>query len=145
MGSGLPSWLSGKKKKKPSCQCRRCKSNPWVGKSPWKRKWQPTPVFLPGKSHGQRSQAGYSPWGCKRVGHDLAIKQYRGLPFLGSASLLWGFCVGTEDGSFPCWQASPRLGVKELDSNVTLSQQDLNKLYHLSKAHWLFWQVRALH
>ena len=37
----------------------------WVGKTPWRRKWQPTPVFLPGKSHGQRSLAGYGPWGCK--------------------------------------------------------------------------------
>ena len=39
--------------------------NPWVGKIPWRRKWQPAPVFLPGKSHGQRSLVGYSPWGCK--------------------------------------------------------------------------------
>ena len=38
---------------------------PWVGKIPWKREWQPTPVFLPGKSHGQRSLVGYSPWGAK--------------------------------------------------------------------------------
>ena len=37
--------------------------NAWVGKIPWSRKWQPTPVFLPGKFHGQRSLAGYSPWG----------------------------------------------------------------------------------
>ena len=37
----------------------------------WSRKWQPTPVFLPGKSHGQRSLAGYSPWGCQRAGHAL--------------------------------------------------------------------------
>ena len=36
--------------------------NPWVGKIPWIRKWQPTPVFLPGESHGQRNLAGYSPW-----------------------------------------------------------------------------------
>ena len=42
---------------------------PGVGKIPWRRKWQPTPVFLPGKSHGQRSLVGYSPWG-GRVGHD---------------------------------------------------------------------------
>ena len=41
----------------------------------WRRKWQLTPVFLLGKSHGQRSLVGYSPWGCKRVGHDLATKQ----------------------------------------------------------------------
>ena len=39
--------------------------DPWVGKIPWRRKWQPTPVFLPGKSHGQRSLAGYSSWGHK--------------------------------------------------------------------------------
>ena len=39
--------------------------DPWVGKIPWRRKWQPTPVFLPGKCHGQRSLVGYSPWGCK--------------------------------------------------------------------------------
>ena len=37
----------------------------WVGKIPWRRKWQPTPVFLPGESHGGRSLVGYSPWGRK--------------------------------------------------------------------------------
>ena len=36
-----------------------------LGKIPWRRKWQPIPVFLPGKSHGQKSQVGYSPWGHK--------------------------------------------------------------------------------
>ena len=41
--------------------------NPWVGKIPWRRKWQPAPVFLPGESHGQRSLAGYSPWGHKEL------------------------------------------------------------------------------
>ena len=45
------------------------KFDPWVGKIPWSRKWQPTPVFLPGESHGQRSLVGCSPWGL-RVGHD---------------------------------------------------------------------------
>ena len=44
------------------------------GSTPWRRKWQPTPVFLPGKSHGQRSLAGYSPWGPKRVRLDLVTK-----------------------------------------------------------------------
>ena len=39
--------------------------DPWIGKMPWRRAWQPTPVFLPGKSHGQRSLVGYSPWGRK--------------------------------------------------------------------------------
>ena len=61
--------------KKPACQCRRHKRKgfyPWVGKIPWRRKWQLTPVFLPGESLGQRSLVGYSPWGC-RVRHDRAI------------------------------------------------------------------------
>ena len=39
--------------------------NPWVGTILWRRKWEPTPVFLHGESHGQRSLVGYSPWGCK--------------------------------------------------------------------------------
>ena len=43
-------------------------AHPWVGKFPWRKAWQPTPAFLPGESHGQRSLMGYGPWGC-RVGH----------------------------------------------------------------------------
>ena len=46
-------------------QCRRPRLNPWVRKIPWRRKWQPTPVLLPGKSHGRRRVVGYSPWGPK--------------------------------------------------------------------------------
>ena len=64
-GVGFPGGTSGKE---PSCQsrgCKRCRFNPWIGKIPWKRKWQPTPVFLPGKSHGQRNLASYSPRVCK--------------------------------------------------------------------------------
>ena len=59
----LPRWCSGKES---AYQCRRCKRyrfNSWVRKSPWSRKQQPTPVFLSGKLHGQRSLEGYSPWG----------------------------------------------------------------------------------
>ena len=47
-------------------QCERPSSHPWVGKIPWRREWLPTLVFLPGEFHGQRSLAGYSPWGCKK-------------------------------------------------------------------------------
>ena len=54
---------------------RRPGFEPWVRKIPCRRKWQPTLVFLPEKSHGQRSLVGFSPWGCKRVGPDLATKQ----------------------------------------------------------------------
>ena len=46
-------------------QCGRAVFNPWVGKIPWRRRWQHTPVFLPGESHGEWSLVGYSPWGHK--------------------------------------------------------------------------------
>ena len=48
-------------------QCRRPEFNPWVGKIPWRRKWQPTPVPLLGKFHGLRSLVGYSPWDHKEL------------------------------------------------------------------------------
>ena len=53
----------GARGKGPVCQCRRhkkCRFHPWARKIPWRRAWQPTPVFLPGESHGQRSLVGYS-------------------------------------------------------------------------------------
>ena len=53
--------------KSVSLQCRRPRFNPWVGKMPWRKKWQPTPVLLLGKSHGQRSLVGYSPRGHKEL------------------------------------------------------------------------------
>ena len=69
---GLPWWLSGKES---TCHCRRCRFSPWVRKIPCRRKRQPTPLFLPGKSM-QRSLADYGPWGRKRVRHSLATKQH---------------------------------------------------------------------
>ena len=59
--------LSGKES---ICQCRRLRFDPWVRKILSRRKWQPTPVFLPGKFDGQRSLADYSPWGRRRFGHN---------------------------------------------------------------------------
>ena len=53
-------------------QCGRPEFDPWVGKFPWKRKWQPTPVFLPGESQGWSSLVGCSSWGRKELGHDWA-------------------------------------------------------------------------
>ena len=46
---------------------RRQGFDPWVRKIPWRRRWQPTPIFLSGKSHGQRRLAGYGPWACKEL------------------------------------------------------------------------------
>ena len=70
--SWLPRWHSGKES---TCQWRRCKGHgfdPCIWKIPWRRKWQPTLVFLPGKSHGETNLAGYGPWGHKKVGYDQA-------------------------------------------------------------------------
>ena len=61
---GTSRWLSGKA---CACQCRRHRFHPWVRKILWRRKWQPTPVFLPGESHGQKSMVGYSPRGHKEL------------------------------------------------------------------------------
>ena len=65
---GFPWWLSDKEL---ACQCRRHGFDPWVGKIPWRKVWQPTPVFLFGEFHGQNSLSGYSPWVRKRVRHNL--------------------------------------------------------------------------
>ena len=58
----LPIWL---RSKEFACQCSRHRLDPWIGKIPWRRKWQPTAVFLPGKSHGQKGLVGYSSWSRK--------------------------------------------------------------------------------
>ena len=67
-------WLRGKES---TCQCRRCRFDPWVGKIPWIRKWQPTPVFLPGKCHRWSRLVNYSPWGHNRIGYNSKTKQQR--------------------------------------------------------------------
>ena len=69
---GFPGGLSAKE---AVCQCRRhkrCEFYPWIRKI-WGRAWQPNPVFLPGESQGQRSLAGYSPWGHKESDMSEAI------------------------------------------------------------------------
>ena len=61
---GFPGGAGGKES---AYQSRRCWLGPWVRKILWRRAWQPTPVFLPGKSHGQRSLEGFSPQGHKEL------------------------------------------------------------------------------
>jgi len=75
----FPGATSGKE---PACQCKRHKRlrfDPWVGKIPWRRAWQPSPVSLPGESHEQRSLAGYSPWGHKES--DMTEATYHSTPY----------------------------------------------------------------
>ena len=73
--------LIWKKKKKRIClQCRRCRKHwldPWVANITWERKWQPTRVFLPGKSHEQKSPVDYSPIWSQRVQHNWACTHAR--------------------------------------------------------------------
>ena len=64
-------WLSGKES---AYQCKRHGFGPWVGKIPWRRKWQPTSALLPWKAHGQRSLACQCLWSC-RVTHNLVTEQ----------------------------------------------------------------------
>ena len=82
-----------KKKKRINLQCRRhvgdAGSVLGLGRFPWRRKWQPTPGFLPGESHGQRSLWGYSPWGCKES------DTTKGLPFLLPVSLRCNWHAGS--------------------------------------------------
>ena len=84
--TGFPCGTSGKES---ACQCRRCKRhkfNPWVGKILWSRKWQHTPVFLPGKFHGQRYLAGYIAYGVSNCWTRLRTRAQREINFIVS---LW--------------------------------------------------------
>ena len=73
--SSSGSFLDGSDGEESACNAGDLGLTPWVGKMPWRRKWQLIPVFLAEEFQGQRSLVGYSQWGCKRAGHDLATKQ----------------------------------------------------------------------
>ena len=84
---GLPCWL---RSKESAFQHRKLRFDPWVWKIPWRKKWQPAPVFLPGESPGQRNPS-YNPWGHKRVGDELATKhQQQQVLWWGSDELFAG-------------------------------------------------------
>ena len=67
---GPQPYPGGFRRERICLQCRRPGFDPWIWKVPLRREWQPTPVSLPGESHGQRSLVGYSPWGSQGVRHD---------------------------------------------------------------------------
>ena len=85
--------------KESTCQCKRGRRHGfrlWVGKIVWKRKWQPPPVFLPGKFHGQRSLVGYSPWGHRELDiteHKHTHADYTGITFKKDPK---GWCLHTD-------------------------------------------------
>ena len=92
---GLPWWLRGLS---VCLECGRLGFDPWVGKIPWRRKWQPTPVLLPGKSHGGRSLVGYSPWGRKESDRTERLhfhfKITERIKFTNQLALSWGGYLG---------------------------------------------------
>ena len=69
-------FLGGPMVEESTFQCRRLGFDLSVSRIPWGRKWHPTPVFLPGKSHGQRSLAGCSPWGCKELDMTKQLRKH---------------------------------------------------------------------
>ena len=85
-------WCLGSKES--TCQWRRRGFNPWSRKIPWRRKWQPTPLFLPGKSHGQRSLGGLQSMGSQWVRHNLPTEQQ---------TTTWAFIPGPVLRKGRCW------------------------------------------
>ena len=75
-------------------ETQRLGFNPWVRKIPWRRKWQPTPVFLPGQFHAQRSLVGYSAQGCRESGMTEHTHTHISMPHCVPKSIL-SFCVST--------------------------------------------------
>ena len=104
---GLPRWHSGKEF---ACQHRRWGFNCWVGKIPWRKKWQPTPAFLPGEFHRQRIQASYSPWGCKESDMTEHIHTYNCIFSKGWYKNQWKKCAKKyyrSINNFPYYLHSP--------------------------------------
>ena len=88
--TGLSGWLSCKKS---ACQCRRHRLSLWVGKMPWRRKWQSTPVFLPGKSYRERSLASYSSWGCQELASEQPLRSFKE-----ESGMIWFLLLGNYSG-----------------------------------------------
>ena len=105
---GLPRWLGGKES---ACRCKRCRFNPWSRKIPWRSKWQPTPVFLPGKCHGQRSLAGHSPWARKESDTPLQLNsnnvgQWKIDILMGNPEVVWPHSMCSKIKSISTYRAS---------------------------------------
>ena len=70
----------------------------WVGKIPWGRAWQPTPVFLPENPHGQRVLEGYNPWGCKELDTSEQLSTAHDVVMVLGGNTFWR-CLGHEGGT----------------------------------------------
>ena len=100
----LPRWRMGKES---ACQSRRCQSfSPLVGKIPWMRSWQPTPVFWPGKSHWQRSLAGYIVHGVAKSQTRLSTHTYKGFLLFLVVIVLTKWSIGKQKWSISLQQSA---------------------------------------
>ena len=120
---GLPKWHSGKE---PTCQCRIHRwtgFNPGVGKIPWSGKWQHTPVFLPGKFHGQRSLVAYSPQGHKQL--DTTEHTHAQLHIIMHLVCFWTVVLEkTLESPLDCKKIQP-VHLKEISPGISLEGMTL--------------------
>ena len=125
---GLPWWL---RQWSICLQCGRAVFNPWVRKIPWRRKWQPTPVLLPGKSHGRRSLIGCTPWGCWESDTTEQLHFHFSLSCIGegNSNPLQCSCLENPRDGGAWWAAV--YGIKESDTTEATSQQQQQWLYRL--------------
>ena len=139
--TGPPRWLSGRES---AYQCRRCRFDPWVGRIPWRRRWQPILTFLPGKAHGQRSLADCSPWGHKESGRtcqlnnkqhalqELRSRRPHSLPHIQRRSQGWCWLRGTckvsigKSGGKRTFQTERAAGIKIMESGKTRFSSSAN-------------------
>ena len=91
----FPDLSRGSDGKSVCLQCRNTGFDPWDGKIPWRRKWQLTPAFLPGESHGQRSLVGYTPWGRKESDMTERLHFLSLSLFTSRTSVLSNTCLST--------------------------------------------------
>ena len=115
---GFPGCASGKE---PAYQCRRhkrCQFYPWVRKIPWRSMSEPTLVFLPGRSHGQRSLTGYSPWGHKESDRTEATEyEHSSIKFSCSVGSNSFQLQGLQHARLPCPSPTPRACSNSCPSN----------------------------
>ena len=107
--------------------------DPWVRKIPWRRKWQPIPVILPGKSHEQRTLVGYSPWSCKESDTTEQLSASTGTGYL---FCTWAFLVTQVVANPPAMQETP---VPFLGQQDPLEKGQATHLSFLGLPWWLSW------
>ena len=120
------------------CQCGRCRFNPWVRKSLWSRKWQPTLVFLPGKFHWQRSLAGYSPRGCKEL--DWTTEHIT--PNMGYVRSMWSTILGV--GNIKRYLSLPSSWEHRAATEKNLGKVYITGYITWSRSNWIIQTENAI-